>query len=134
MSEEIDKEMDKESFYKYLADLEKLSKTQLIMVKSVIEGLLKGNTELNIPYTYVLPKYDNIPNCCKNCPNFKEGAICHCTLPYLEQFRDPIPNPYISSPPPLRTVTTDGTGVYTEPNITITSGVTDNYFTNKRKR
>lgn len=132
------KEMKKEDFYKYLADLENLSKTQLIMVKSVIEGMLKEPYDTVFPYTYILPKNnnDNIPNCCKNCPNFKVGAVCHCTLPYLEQFRDPLPQQY-TSPLPGRVITTDGTGIYTEPNTVITSNGPGTYYNslkNKKRR
>lgn len=117
-----EKGMEKEDFYKYLGDLEKLSKMQLLMVKSMVDGLLKETDNVHNIATTSPFKFDNIPNCCKHCPNFKEGAICHCTLPYMEQFREPIGQPFVDNPLPIRTITTDGTGVYTEPNTTITSG------------
>ena len=116
-----EKEMKKEEFYKYLADLEKMSKTQLIMIKSVCEGLIGQNDlpgysgDWFKPYTITTNNSD-IPNCCKNCPSYKEGAVCCCVLPYLEQNRT-------GSPWPIRTVTTSNTDdININPNTIVTSG------------
>lgn len=128
------KEMEKGEFYKYLSELDKLSNAQLIIVKSVIEGLLKNNGYNNgllggLTYpTITVPNWSNvnknIPNCCKNCPNFKEGAICNCTLPYLEQQRTngEYHRDYNEvNVPPLTVKTTSNTSDLNIPNNIVTS-------------
>lgn len=121
--EEKEKGMDKKEFYKYLADLETLSEAQLIIVKNIIEGMLKPEWEKVAPIGVInthVPPMDNIPDCCKNCPNFKEGAVCHCTLPYLEQQRK---YDYTGGNVPPRTVITTGntSDIYLNPNTIVTS-------------
>ena len=61
--EEKEKGMDKKDFYKYLADLETLSEAQLIIVKNIIEGMLKPEwgkvAPIGVINTHV-PPMDNL--------------------------------------------------------------------------
>lgn len=119
--------MEKDKFYKFLADLEDMSEMQLITVKGLCESLL-GNKKPLEPYPtntpgvspYVVTK-SNIPECCKNCPNFKDGAICHCTLPYMTQTGDGFGVTYTEKTvPPVRTITTNtSSDIDVNPNLTV---------------